>query len=813
MLLMGAQTAVNAQELTVSDVQNSGCLSEVKPSMDGRKRTNDDYEEPEYGETQTIVLTKEGSSLKVQLFNVESNCCTLGFDVKSSMKEGNETTPCTVSANVYSTGELDCDCICPYNISFTINGIEANSFKFSCWWYNGLVNLTEGEPLVLEDIEENINIDGIVYTIHKTMCTAKLIDGKTWVGELNIPSELDYEGQKYPVLSIDYNAFRGNTTLTSVNIPNSVTKIGGSAFNGCSSLISAVIPESITNIEGGVFYKCSSLTSVNIPESVRSIGGSAFNGCSSLADITISNSVTSIGDGAFDGTAWFNNQPDGVVYAGKFAYKYKGTMPEGTHVIIKEGTTQIACNAFHGCTGMASITIPESMTSIGESAFDGCNSLTSVTIPEGMTRINKYTFRNCGSLKSIVIPQNVTSIGTGAFQDCKSLTFVTIPEGVKEIEYSTFGNCSSLTSINIPEGVTSIGGYSFEGCTSLTSIVIPESVKEIGNGAFQGCSSLTSVNIPKGVTNIYSFTFSGCTGLASITIPENVKFIDSYAFGYCTGLTLVTIPESVEYIGGYAFRDCDNLKDIYCYADNIPIGRYAFDDCPIASATLHVPAGSIEKYKTTSPWSGFGNIVALIDPVTFTQGQIATIILPTDPDASKGKYYRLDRWEDNQIVFEQELQPQARVPYIIVPDEDFSVDPSTMDLTGLSSDTVTVGDISFIGSYISKELPALTGGDMGGSSFYYEIIDSTPDCQRDEAFTIGALRAYLTIRWDDPINPGGERSPQEKMRIVLKDYGTNISLTPDPSRNGGEVYDLSGRRISAKPQRGVYIEDGRKVVK
>ena len=84
MLLMGAQTAVNAQELTVSDVQNSGCLSEVKPRMDGRKRTNDDYEEPEYGETQTIVLTKEGSSLKVQLFNVESNCCTLGFDVKSS---------------------------------------------------------------------------------------------------------------------------------------------------------------------------------------------------------------------------------------------------------------------------------------------------------------------------------------------------------------------------------------------------------------------------------------------------------------------------------------------------------------------------------------------------------------------------------------------------------------------------------------------------------------------------------------------------------------------------------------------------------
>ena len=54
------------------------------------------------------------------------------------------------------------------------------------------------------------------------------------------------------------------------------------------------------------------------------------------------------------------------------------------------------------------------------------------------------------------------------------------------------------------------------------------------------------------------------------------------------------------------------------------------------------------------------------EPVTFTKDQMATIILPTAPDASKGKYYRLDRVENGQIVFEQEKQPRARVPYIIV---------------------------------------------------------------------------------------------------------------------------------------------------
>ena len=52
------------------------------------------------------------------------------------------------------------------------------------------------------------------------------------------------------------------------------------------------------------------------------------------------------------------------------------------------------------------------------------------------------------------------------------------------------------------------------------------------------------------------------------------------------------------------------------------------------------------------------------------------------------------------------------------------------------------------------------------------------------------------------------------------DEPTGIRPTPDPSRNGGETYDLSGRRISSKPQRGIYIEkqgsakaNGRKVVK
>ena len=195
-------------------------------------------------------------------------------------------------------------------------------------------------------------------------------------------------------------------------------------------------------------------------------------------------------------------------------------------------------------------------------------------------------------------------------------------------------------------------------------------------------------------------------------------------------------------------------------------------------------------------------------PVTFTANQMATIILPTAPDASKGKYYRLDRCEEGQIIFEQELQPQARIPYIIVPSEDFCIDPSTLDLEGLTQDVVSIEGISFIGSYKSEELKEKEG-------WYIDIIDSTPDCgfaplgETGKGAFIGALRAYLTVNWDDPYNQGGTKALGEKLEIVLRDYGTgveNVNLNLNHV-----VFDLGGRKVpNGKLPRGIYIEEGQK---
>ena len=539
-------------------------------------------------------------------------------------------------------------------------------------------------------------------------------DFNEYFGDIVIPESVVFDGNTYPVTSIGDGAFWGCIYLTSISIPHSITSIGNNAFMECTSLPSITIPNSVTSIGNEAFYGCSGLTSVIIPNSVTSIGGFAFCGCSGLASVTIPNSVTSIGGYAFEATAWYDNQPDGLIYAGKVAYKYKGTMPNNTNIKIQDGTTEISGSAFGGCSGLTSITIPNSVTSIGGYAFEGTTWLenqpdgliyagkvaykykgtmpdnTNIIIQDGTTEISDEVFICCTGLTSITIPNSVKSIGQGAFYDCDGLTSVIIPNGVTSIGQSAFQNCSGLTSVTIPNTITFIGDNAFQYCnlrsliiqceptafgkgvfsdnyditnvsydcqtatssyfdnisgitnvnlsekvttianeffsqsTGLTSITIPDNVTTIGNGAFSGCIGLTSITIPDkvttigqrafcdcprlksltigtSVTSIGEDAFSGCA-VTSITIPDNVKTIGWYAFSGCTKLTSITLGYNLNSIVGYAFANCSSLKDLNCFAPVPP--TFTSWDSSFTNATLYVPDSSIDDYK--EEWGNIG---------------------------------------------------------------------------------------------------------------------------------------------------------------------------------------------------------------
>lgn len=269
------------------------------------------------------------------------------------------------------------------------------------------------------------------------------------------------------VTSIGHYAFFGCEELTAVSIPSGVTYIGERGFCGCGKLASITIPaklqriynevfmgcgdidfvtfespSSLTQIDFAAFEYCGHITTLNIPNTVTTIGGRAFQFCGSLATINIPSSVNSMGIYAFDDTPWFNNQPEGLVYAGNVAYAYKGAMPENTSIVLNEGTTGIAEYTFYSQRNLQSITIPASVTAMGRSVFEYCSGLNSI-YSCGIIPINLETsydiFKDANKITStLYVPIDSKSAYEAAnqwqdFANIQESTFTSI-KGLNTIE-------------------------------------------------------------------------------------------------------------------------------------------------------------------------------------------------------------------------------------------------------------------------------------------------------------------------------------------------------------------------------------------
>ena len=173
---------------------------------------------------------------------------------------------------------------------------------------------------------------------------------------LVIPSEVTLQGKAYKVVSIDQWAFYACTMLKSVTIPSSVTFIGLSAFQYCENLVNVDIPTSVTTVEGS----------------------------------------------AFSYTKWYDNLPDGEVYINNTLYRYKGTAPENTQIVVKDGTTRIAGFTFWNQSNIVAIELPQTLTDIEHGAFEGCTQLSSILIPKNVIFIDCSAFAQCTGLMEVI---------------------------------------------------------------------------------------------------------------------------------------------------------------------------------------------------------------------------------------------------------------------------------------------------------------------------------------------------------------------------------------------------------------------------
>lgn len=223
-------------------------------------------------------------------------------------------------------------------------------------------------------------------------------------GELVIPATVPYNGQDYPVTSIDYGlAFEGCTEVTSISFPSTMTYIDtemfytltnlesisvaagnkkysskdGVLFNSSGTKIityprakpgeAYTVPDGVTEI-GSAFSECTNLTSVTVPASVTEISSYAFSGCPGLASI-----VVDAGNEKF-------SSKDGVLFnkAGTKLITYPAGKTDAAYTIPDGVTTLYSYTAFRSCTNLTSITIPASVKQIDEYAFEYSSNITDI---------------------------------------------------------------------------------------------------------------------------------------------------------------------------------------------------------------------------------------------------------------------------------------------------------------------------------------------------------------------------------------------------------------------------------------------------
>ena len=267
------------------------------------------------------------------------------------------------------------------------------------------------------------------------------------------------------VTKISPGTFKNCRSLKEIIIPDHVTSVDGKElFMGCERLERAVLPICVTEASQNMFSGCSSLKEVVFKsEIVDTVYGEAFADCTSLYNLPVT-SKTSIGLAtAFKNTGWYNSQPEGVVYYGKIAMGYKGTMPENTTLTFKSDCNTIAGFAFENRKEIKKVIIHEGIKTINNSAFKGCTNLSEITVPDTALRLGSDVFESTAWYSA----QKSGNVYLGKvlykYKGSKREDFsVSVKSGTKTIAGSAFYNLSSFWfDADLPASVEYIGPRAF----------------------------------------------------------------------------------------------------------------------------------------------------------------------------------------------------------------------------------------------------------------------------------------------------------------------------------------------------------------
>lgn len=437
------------------------------------------------------------------------------------------------------------------------------------------------------------------------------------------------------------SSFDGCTSLTEVEIPNTVTKLGSYAFKDCTALKSVDIGNGINTIGANAFNGCCALRDVNIGSGVTKIEGSAFANCISLLNFTIPAAVTEIGNDAFKGSQRlvevYNLSAVTLDRSKASAVGLRALWDHGVSTYCVIHTSDSEESIIKKATGGFSfITLEVGSSSNAHNEhylFDYSGSAENLVLPtdyEGNSyKVFKYALSCNPRLKSVRLPANVTAIGDEILFGSDNVTGLTVDSG--NTVYESNGNCviskadkmfvlGCRTSVIPADGsVTAIGSNVFcHNKNVVGEFKIPQSVTVVKSSAFSGCDGIIrtadnhiqyvdnwavalyydedkygdiyqvdsfDVTLDDGTVGISDSAFNVNTEysarrrIKSVTTNAELKYIGDSAFNSCDFLMSVTLNDGLCSIGGSAFGSCSRLQEIVIPDSVTSIGSAAFGWC------------------------------------------------------------------------------------------------------------------------------------------------------------------------------------------------------------------------------------------
>ena len=452
----------------------------------------------------------------------------------------------------------------------------------------------------------------------------------------------------------------------------------------------------------------------------------------------------------------------------------------------------------------------EGATTICNNAFERCHKLSSVTLPSTITTIGNAAFRDC-ALTSIVLPEGLKAIGNDAFHSNVNLKTANYPAGIETVGCGIFANCG-FTSFTIPEGITSVPEYFLASCNKLKEVKLPQSLLEIRDYAFYS-TPLETLTIPKNVTDIYSlftvFSFSLKTLVMECTTPPTMHNVSDAAWRNDNGKVVVPLGTLSTYRAAPFWGEKDNNENYL--VRNIVEPRE--DEVTIADGTAYTSTYDVvvddlkyaRRYKNNN-WQAwyvpFEMTITQDMATNFSFGKFAGTYTDDEEFFLTVVYLKVgDVMKPHTPYFIKAKMADENNDQVITIGNATLKAAEEMGFTMLSAEK----KITIHGIYQSK---TATEEDKDWYAYAGGLYRHP-----NVGATLSPYRFYMTIedREDNPYFTTPKPS-QVKMMVIGDDETSIEEIDGEVIQLADAVYDLSGRKVTTQPKKGIYIKNGKKIL-